>query len=99
MSRRDGTKKCDDKSILVRLFSELIHTEKTHVGYLKVLSKTLYQPLKDNSILPGNFVQFAPCTLLALIFPNLEEILAIHSMNKLHILNNFSPYKTFFQPK
>lgn len=49
---------------------ELFHTERSHVGALKVLNKLFYKPMKEQQILPEEFLQ--------LLFPNLEQILTIH---------------------
>ncbi|GBM19935.1 Rho guanine nucleotide exchange factor 12 [Araneus ventricosus] len=55
----------------VSLASELFHTERTHVRNLKVLDKVFYKPLLQEQLLPSDF--------LNLLFPNLEEMLEIHT--------------------
>ena len=51
--------------------SELIHTEKAHVRNLKVMHKVFLAPMKQES-----WIQF---DLVKLLFPNLEEIIQVHS--------------------
>lgn len=53
------------------LFSELFHTERTHVRNLKVLDRLFYKPMIQEQLLPADFI--------SLLFPNLEEMLEIHS--------------------
>lgn len=52
-------------------FSELFHTERTHVRNLKVLDSLFYRPMIQEQLLPADFI--------SLLFPNLEEMLEIHS--------------------
>lgn len=51
--------------------SELFHTERSHVRALKVLDQVFFQPLLDAHILPVEQVM--------LLFPNLTDMLEIHS--------------------
>ncbi|XP_055942857.1 uncharacterized protein LOC129972634 isoform X1 [Argiope bruennichi] len=53
------------------VINELFHTERTHVRNLKVLDKVFYKPLLQEQLLPPDF--------LNLLFPNLEEMLEIHT--------------------
>lgn len=50
------------------IFTELFHTERTHVRNLKVLERVFYRPLLDNGF----------SDLVNLLFPNLPEMLEIH---------------------
>eukprot|EP00794_Sanderia_malayensis_P011167 gene11167-12340_t len=50
---------------------ELINTEKTHVRNLKVLEKVFLKPMKRKQIMPLENIQQ--------IFPNLEELIEIHT--------------------
>jgi len=52
--------------------AELIHTEKAHVRNLKVMHKVFLAPMKQESWIPFDLVK--------LLFPNLEEIIQVHSM-------------------
>lgn len=51
--------------------TELFHTERSHVRALKILDQLFYQPMKEQQILPVDHLQ--------LLFPNLDEMLEIHS--------------------
>ncbi|KAG8192162.1 hypothetical protein JTE90_027804 [Oedothorax gibbosus] len=53
------------------VINELFHTERTHVRNLKVLDQVFYKPLLQEQLLPLDF--------LNLLFPNLEEMLEIHT--------------------
>lgn len=53
------------------VINELFHTERTHVRNLKVLDRLFYRPMIQEQLLPSDF--------LSLLFPNLEEMLEIHS--------------------
>ncbi|XP_054710191.1 rho guanine nucleotide exchange factor 11-like [Uloborus diversus] len=53
------------------VINELFHTERTHVRNLKVLDRLFYKPLLQEQLLPVE--------VLHLLFPNLEEMLDIHS--------------------
>ncbi|XP_023234115.1 rho guanine nucleotide exchange factor 11-like [Centruroides sculpturatus] len=53
------------------VINELFHTERTHVRNLKILDRLFYRPLQQEQLLPPD--------LLQLLFPNLEEMLEIHS--------------------
>ncbi|XP_013792481.2 rho guanine nucleotide exchange factor 11-like [Limulus polyphemus] len=58
------------------VINELFHTEQTHVRNLKVLDRLFFRPLMQEQLLPID--------LLQLLFPNLEEMLEIHTgFNKL----------------
>ncbi|PRD31171.1 UNVERIFIED_CONTAM: Rho guanine nucleotide exchange factor 12 [Trichonephila clavipes] len=67
------------------LLPELFHTEKTHVRNLKVLDQVFYKPLLQEQLLPLDF--------LNLLFPNLEEMLEIHSTfnNKMKARRKLEP--------
>jgi len=52
-------------------FSELFHTERSHVRALKVLSHVFHKPLLESQVLPLDQIQ--------LLFSNLDEMLMIHS--------------------
>lgn len=51
--------------------AELFQTERSHIRVLRVLDQLFYQPIKEQQILPADYLQ--------LLFPNLEEIFVIHS--------------------
>lgn len=51
--------------------TELFQTERSHIRVLRVLDQLFYQPMKEQQILPADYLQ--------LLFPNLEEIFLIHS--------------------
>ncbi|XP_022258451.1 putative leucine-rich repeat-containing protein DDB_G0290503 isoform X2 [Limulus polyphemus] len=53
------------------VINELFHTERTHVRNLKVLDRLFFKPLQQEKLLQQD--------LLDLLFPNLEELLKIHS--------------------
>lgn len=53
------------------VFSELFHTERSHVRALKVLSYVFHKPLLDSQVLPSDQIQ--------LLFSNLDEMVAVHS--------------------
>ena len=53
------------------IFAEFFHTEKSHVRNLKVLQGLFYRPLLDSNIMSKE--------LLEQLFPNLEEVLALHN--------------------
>ncbi|XP_042905451.1 rho guanine nucleotide exchange factor 11 isoform X2 [Parasteatoda tepidariorum] len=53
------------------VINELFHTERTHVRNLKVLDRLFYKPMLQEQLLPSDF--------LNLLFPNLEEMLEIHT--------------------
>jgi len=57
--------------LIVFVLAELFHTERSHVRALKVLERIFYRPLSENQILPQE--------QLVLLFPNLGEMLDIHS--------------------
>ncbi|GFQ95590.1 rho guanine nucleotide exchange factor 12 [Trichonephila clavata] len=67
------------------VINELFHTEKTHVRNLKVLDQVFYKPLLQEQLLPLDF--------LNLLFPNLEEMLEIHSTfnNKMKARRKLEP--------
>ncbi|GFU54515.1 rho guanine nucleotide exchange factor 12 [Nephila pilipes] len=67
------------------VINELFHTEKTHVRNLKVLDQVFYKPLVQEQLLPVDF--------LNLLFPNLEEMLEIHSTfnNKMKARRKMEP--------
>ena len=52
-------------------FAEFFHTEKSHVRNLKVLERLFFQPLKESGIMSKDLVEQ--------LFPNLEEVLALHN--------------------
>ncbi|XP_018395362.1 PREDICTED: rho guanine nucleotide exchange factor 11 isoform X4 [Cyphomyrmex costatus] len=53
------------------VINELFHTERSHVRALKVLSRVFHKPLLESQVLPSDQIQ--------LLFPNLAEMLKIHS--------------------
>ncbi|XP_022249398.1 rho guanine nucleotide exchange factor 11-like isoform X1 [Limulus polyphemus] len=53
------------------VINELFHTERTHVRNLKVLDKLFFKPIQQEQLLTQDH--------LYLLFPNLEEMLKIHS--------------------
>ncbi|XP_022252947.1 uncharacterized protein LOC106468289 isoform X2 [Limulus polyphemus] len=53
------------------VINELFHTERTHVRNLKVLDRLFFKPIQQEQLLPPD--------QLYLLFPNLEEMLEIHS--------------------
>ncbi|XP_076329816.1 rho guanine nucleotide exchange factor 11-like [Tachypleus tridentatus] len=53
------------------VINELFHTERTHVRNLKVLDRLFFKPMQQEQLLPSD--------QLYLLFPNLEEMLEIHS--------------------
>ena len=55
--------------LIIIFFSELFHTEQTHVRVLKVLKKFFYVPMQD----------LVSQELLNMLFPNLDQILEYHS--------------------
>lgn len=52
-------------------FSELFHTERSHVRALRVLSHVFHKPLLESQVLPLDQIQ--------LLFSNLDEMVTIHS--------------------
>ncbi|UYV62901.1 ARHGEF12, partial [Cordylochernes scorpioides] len=54
------------------VINELFHTERTHVKNLKVLDKLFYRPLVQSP-------ELLPVDLLSLLFPNLDQMISIHS--------------------
>ncbi|KAF4522084.1 hypothetical protein B566_EDAN004069 [Ephemera danica] len=53
------------------VINELFHTERSHVRALRVLDQVFYRPLCESHILPSEQI--------ALLFPNLNSMLEIHS--------------------
>ena len=53
------------------IFSEFFHTEKSHVRNLKVLDRLFFRPLLESGIMSKDLVEQ--------LFPNLEEVLALHN--------------------
>ena len=51
--------------------SELIYTERSHVRQLKVMSLVFYEPMCDNPAIDRKIID--------IIFPNLEDLLSVHS--------------------
>ena len=51
-------------------FSELFYTEKTHVKNLKILKMLFYKPMVTDNVNDN---------LTKALFPNIEEMLALHS--------------------
>lgn len=50
---------------------ELFHTEKAHVRNLKVMHKLFYTPMQS--------LDWIPIETVKLLFPNLDEMITIHS--------------------
>ncbi|XP_076339826.1 uncharacterized protein LOC143240749 [Tachypleus tridentatus] len=53
------------------VINELFHTERTHVRNLKILDRLFFKPLQQEKLLQQDLLDF--------LFPNLEELLKIHS--------------------
>eukprot|EP00795_Rhopilema_esculentum_P016769 gene16769-8231_t len=65
-------KKLKDKEVKRQeVIHELINTEKTHVRHLKVLEKVFLKPMQERQIMPPEVIQQ--------IFPNLAELIEIHT--------------------
>jgi len=65
-------KKLKDKEVKRQeVIHEWINTEKAHVRHLKVLEKVFLKPMKKKQIMPPELIQE--------IFPNLDELIEIHT--------------------
>jgi len=53
------------------VINELFHTERSHVRNLKVLDRVFRRPLLESGLMPKEVVDR--------LFPNIEEVLAVHS--------------------
>jgi hypothetical protein len=53
------------------VINELFHTERSHVRILKVLDRVFRRPLLESGLMPKEVVDR--------LFPNIEEVLAVHS--------------------
>ena len=56
---------------ILKTFSELYHTERTHVRHLKVLCRVFFKPILEQKIVGRDFVR--------VVFANIDEMLEIHT--------------------
>ena len=61
---------CCKLSILLLFFTELFYTERTHCRNLKILQNLFYKPMSQDPNISNE--------LIKLLFPNLEEMIALH---------------------
>jgi len=62
--------------------SELFNTERSHVHKLEVMNGVFYQPMCANPAIDRKIIH--------IIFPNLEDLLHVHSLCSLYLFNSVS---------
>ena len=57
-------------SVDVWMLVELFYSERSHVRNLKVMQQLFYKPMKDDPVIPADFV--------TLLFPNIDDVIELH---------------------